>query len=356
MSSAYDQGPVQAYPVIPRILLAVLLMAAAAATIALFIVAPKATARGWLVAFVLFSQVVLGGLALLLIHNLVHVRWGTHFSPPLKALVLGVPLLAILWIPIVLNLGSLYPWVSAPPHVPPDVQAAYLNSRTFVLRSVIAFAGWTLFAVLLLISETIPRLTAALGLVFFGLSSYVFGFDWILSVGAPFISSSFNAEMAIQCLMAGLAACALFAPAVEDKQARGDVGAFLLASSLGVFYFALMAYIVNWYGNLPDQAEWYLDRGGRWLSVLVAAVVFGPAIPIVSLLYGSVRNSGRPLRLVGISALLGIALHNIWLFAPLMTAQAVLAAAISFIAMAGALVAVQRLGRAFIPEGRRGDV
>ena len=71
---------------------------------------------------------------------------------------------------------------------------------------------------------------------------------------------------------------------------------------------------------------------------------------------GSVRNNGRPLRFVGASALLGIALHNLWLFAPLMTAQSILAAVIAFIAMTGALVAVQRLGRRFIPEGRRSDV
>lgn len=185
MTSAPPHGRAQAHSVIPAGVLAALFIAAGAATIAFFIVDPLAAARGWLAAFVLFSQVVLGGLALLLIHNLVHVRWGTHFSPILKALILGVPLLAVLWIPIALHLGGLYPWASAPPHVPSDVQAAYLNSKTFVLRSVIAFAGWMLFAVLLLISKTIPRLTAALGLVFFGLSSYVFGFDWICQLARP---------------------------------------------------------------------------------------------------------------------------------------------------------------------------
>ena len=117
-----------------------------------------------------------------------------------------------------------------------------------------------------------------------------------------------------------------------------------------------MSYIVNWYGNLPDQAEWYLERGGRWLFVVLAAVLFGAAIPVVSLLYGSVRNNGRPLRLVGGSALLGIALHNLWLFAPLMTGQSILAAAIAFIAMIGALVRVEQWGRRFILEGRRSDV
>ncbi len=354
MTLAPAHGQAQS-PAIPQGVLAALFVAAGAATIAFFVVDPRAAEQGWLLAFVLFSQVTLGSMALLLIHNLVHVRWGVQFGPPLKALLLSVPLLAVFWIPVAIHLGALYPWVSSPAQVPPDVQAAYLNPASFVLRSIVALAGWTLFAVLLLIHGPVSRLTAALGLVFFGLSSYVFGFDWILSAGAPFISSAFNAEIAIQCLMAGLAACALFAPSIADRQARGDVGGFLLAASLGVFYFGLMSYIVNWYGNLPDQAEWYLERGGRWLYVVLAAVLFGAAIPVVSLLYGSVRNNGRPLRLVGGSALLGIALHNLWLLAPLMTAQSILAAAIASIAMTGALVCVQKWGRRFIFEGRRSD-
>jgi hypothetical protein len=331
-------------------------IAAAVATIAFFIVDARGAARGWLLAFVLFSQIALGSLALLLLHNLTHVRWGVYFGPALTMFVLGVPLLAPFFIPIALHLGTVYPWASSPSHVPPDVHAAYLNPASFVVRSVVALTGWVLLAALLLINGRVARLTAALGLVFFGLSSYVFGFDWILSVGAPFISSTFSAEIAIQCLMAGLAACALFAPVVADRQARGDVGAFLLAASLAVFYFGIMSFIVNWYGDLPDQARWYLDRSGGWLYVLGGAVFFGAAVPIISLLYGAVRNNGQPLRIVGVAAIFGAALHNLWLFAPFMTAQAILAAVIAFIAMTGALVGVQHLGRRFIPEGRPSDV
>jgi hypothetical protein len=356
MNPAPVRDQTESPAIVPVELISALFVLSGFATIGAFILHPHAAARGWLAAYVLFSQMTLGGMALLLIHNLIHVRWGVAFDPALKALVWGVPLLAILWIPIAIHVSELYPWASSAAAIPPDVGKRYLNPASFQLRSIVALAGWVLLAVLLLINGFVSRVTAALGLVFFGLSSYVFGFDWILSIGAPFISSSFAAGMAIQCLLAALAACALFAPGVPDKQARGDIGAFLLASSLGVFYFALMSYIVNWYGNLPDQAEWYLERAGNWLFVLGAAVVFGAALPIVALLYGAVRNSGRGLRLVGASALLGAALHNLWLLAPLMTPSALVSAAIEITAMVGMLVAVQRWGRRFPLEGRRGNV
>ncbi len=326
-------------------------VAAAIAIVVLFFVFPKEAARGWLIAFSVFSQIGLGSLALLLIHNLTGTCWGAAFGPVFRRLLWGVPLLAIFFIAVAVNLRAIYPWAATPASIPQDVARIYLNPAGFWLRSVIALAGWIFFAALLL-RGNIGRLTAALGLTFFGLSSYVLGYDWILSIGAPFISSSFNAEMAIQAMLAALAAAALFAPAIQNDTAKSDLGAFLIAGCLAVFYFELMALIINWYGDLPDQARWYLDRAGPWAAVAVAAAFFGAAIPIVSLLWGSVRASGTGLRLIGVSVLCGIALHMVWLFAPIATPLALVSAAVAIVAMVAALVAAGPMGERFLSEGR----
>ena len=215
-------------------------IAAAIAIIVLFFVFPKEAARGWLIAFSIFSQIGLGSLALLLIHNLTRTCWGAAFGPVFRRLLWGVPLLAIFFIAVAVNLRAIYPWAATPASIPHDVARIYLNPAGFWLRSAVALAGWILFTTLLL-RGNIGRLRAALGLTFFGLSSYVLGYDWILSIGAPFISSSFNAEMAIQAMLAALATAALFAPAIADDRARSDLGAFLIAGCLAVFYFELMA-------------------------------------------------------------------------------------------------------------------
>ncbi len=336
-----------------RSLATLVFVAAAIAIAVLFVVFPKEAARGWLIAFSVFAQIVLGSLALLLIHNLTKTRWGEVFGPVFRSLLWGVPLLAIFFVAIAINLRGIYPWAATPASIPADVARIYLNPVMFWTRSVIALAGWIVFAALLLAGNT-GRLTAALGLTFFGLSSYVLGFDWILSIGAPFISSSFNAEMAVQAILAALAAAALFAPAIGDERARSDVGAFLIAGSLAVAYFELMALIVNWYGDLPEQAMWYLDRSGPWAAVAAAAAVLGAAFPIVSLLWSSVRASGSALRLIGISVLCGIALHMIWLFAPIASPLALFSAAISGLAMVAALTAFKPIGENFLSERRPG--
>ncbi len=113
-----------------------------------------------------------------------------------------------------------------------------------------------------------------------------------------------------------------------------------------------MALAINWYGDLPDQAEWYLDRAGPWAAVAGAAVLFGAALPIISLLWSSVRASGTALRLVGASVLCGVTLHNIWLFAPIATPLALVIAAVAIVAMVAALIALAPIGENFL-SGRR---
>ena len=335
----------------PRSRASAIFIAAAIAVIVLFIVAPQDAARGWLIAFSVFSQIAIGSMALLLIHNLTGTRWGAAFGPVLRRLLWGVPLLAIFFLVIGFSVRGLYPWAASPASVPADVARIYLNPAGFWLRSALALAGWIVFAALLLMGR-ISRLTAALGLTFFGLSSYVLGYDWIFSIGAPFISSSFFAEIAVQCLLAALATAALFAPSIPDELAKSDLGAFLIAGCLAVFYFELMTYLINWYGDLPDQAQWYLDRAGHWAAVAGAATLFGAAIPIVALLWGAVRASGGALRLIGVSALCGIALHMVWLFAPIATPLALVSAAISFAAMVAALIELEPIGERYLSARR----
>jgi hypothetical protein len=321
-----------------------LLAAAAAAAAILFILAPAPMARGWLVAFTTLSQIALGGLALLLIDRLIGTRWAVSFGPYLTLFAAAVPALVLLWVPIALNLAPLYDWAPNPDKVPPDVATIFLNPSVFRASSLVAFAGWAFFA-LLLLKGWLTRPAAAGGLLFYGVSFNLIAFQWILSIDAPFASSAFGAEMAVQSIMAALAAAALFAPAISDVQARRDLGSFLMAVSLALLYFALVSYLVNWYGDLPEQADWYNRRSGIWGWVIAAAAVFGCIIPVLTLLFVRVRASAPNLRLVAASALLGVVLHNLWLFAPLLRPWAL---ACFFVSLAAAGTLALGFSRAVI--------
>jgi hypothetical protein len=123
--------------------------------------------------------------------------------------------------------------------------------------------------------------------------------------------------IAIQQLLAALAVTALLgAPTIEGKVA-GDLGAFLIATLLGVVYLELMTFVVAWYGDLPEKAAWFLKRAGfGWISILVIALSFGAVLPFGMLLVKAIRRSRRGLRAAGGLILFGTILHFAWLLVP----------------------------------------
>lgn len=160
---------------------------AAALVIVLALLDPKAAAAGWLIGLAFWSQILVGSLTLIMIYRLTGGRWGPLLAPSIAPAAMALPLLLVLAVPLFLALATLYPWPHQPVTIKPDVLSYYLNTPTFILRTVVALVGWSGFA--LLLSRTHGRLTqvlAALGLVFNALAISTISIDWYLSLEAPF--------------------------------------------------------------------------------------------------------------------------------------------------------------------------
>jgi hypothetical protein len=308
---------------------------AAALVVAVFaIIAPDAAAHGWLIAFLIWSSAPIGALVLGLIYILTGGRWADAIAPTLRAGAACLPFLALFFLPILLGLKTTYPWMRTG-NAAPDVATLYLNAPSFTLRGIVALAGWAILAVLLLRGRITP-LSAGLGLAFHGLAVSVLPIDWALSLDPRFTDSAFGAEIAIQQIMAALAVAALMQPRRAVERAGGDLGALLLAVSLGAFYLALMTFIVKWYGDQPDDAAWYLLRvKGPLFAFGLGALCFGALAPIGALSWERVRVSVLALRCIGASVLAGVILHDFWLVAPDRTWSAVLAGLLALVAMTG---------------------
>jgi hypothetical protein len=304
------------------------------------VIDPGAAAVGWLVGFVFWAQILIGSLSLAMIHRLTSGSWGVLVAPVIGSAAAAVPLLFLLAVPLFAALPELYPWTHRPTSIKPDVLELYLNRPAFIVRSMVALAGWSLFAVVL------PRCSggrgefwAAIGLVFHAVVISSVSVDWYLSIAAPFTSSSFGASVAICSLVAALAWAATWMPRSE-QQAVGDVGALLLATVLGLTYINFMAVLVIWYGDLPREVSWFAARETLpWRALAIAAFVLGSVIPIIALLQSRFRNRRGPLRLVAILTLAGIAAYDAYLIAPAFGAAA----------LATSLLAAMGMGLILIP-------
>jgi hypothetical protein len=297
---------------------------------------PKSTAAGWLIGFAFWSQILVGSLTLIMIHRLTGGRWGFLLALAIEPAAAALPILLALAVPLFVALPVLYPWLQRPPAIKPDVLAHYLNMPAFVLRSGVALIGWSTFAVLLLRTHgRLGQLIAALGLVFHALVISGISVDWYLSLEAPFNSSSFGATIAIASIVAALAWAALIAPVPADDPTLADLGGLLLASLLGLTYMNFMAVLVIWYGDLPAEETWFVERGQfPWWLFAWMAFVFAALLPILALMLSKIRRGRRPLRVIGGCALAGMAAFDIYLIAPPVGVTAILPGILSIIGIA----------------------
>jgi hypothetical protein len=297
--------------------------------IALLLEGAHATARGWLLCFAFVAGIPVGSLVLLMIHRLTGGAWGFALATFLRPAALCIPVLAIAFVPLAIATHALYPWTG-------DATAArlYLNVPAFVARGAVALIGWSVLGVIFGGNGGAPLL-AALGLAFYGLTISLVSIDWFLSIDAHYTSTAFGATIAIQQILTALAAAALFAPGELRKRDLGDLAGLLIAALLGVVYLALMTFIVQWYGNLPDRAHWYLLRSQNgWAFVLSGCVMLALA-GFAMLLLLRVRQSRVGVRLAGAVILTAIIVHLCWLIVPAYSSQArvIVAAILCFIAM-----------------------
>ena len=210
------------------------------------------------------------------------------------------------------------------------------------MRAAVALIGWSVLAVLVL-RQCCTRLVAGFGLAFHGLIISLVAVDWILSVDSGFASSAFAAGIALQQLLSVLAFVAITGPEWQAADSA-DLAGLILATLLGTVYIDLMAFIVSWYGNLPEKAVWYLVRGRNgWEWVIAVAVAVGAFLPFALLLRQDLRRNRAALRVVGSLVLIGVFLHLLWLMAPVFRWDAIIAAVLSLVALGGLCIGLADL-------------
>src|SRR5258706_10048161 len=96
--------------------------------------------RAYLVGFIFWAGITLGSLALLMLQHLTGGAWGVVIRRVLEASTRTLPLILLLFIPVVVGLKQIYPWMN-PAEMNSDVlrlkAAKYLNPSFFVTRAAI---------------------------------------------------------------------------------------------------------------------------------------------------------------------------------------------------------------------------
>ncbi len=279
--------------------------------------------RSYLVAYCCSLGLGVGSLAILMLQHLTGGAWGLLLRRPLEAATRTLPLLALLFLPLLAGLHLLYPWTE-PGEVPADKAAYYLNIPFFLVRIGLAFAIWVLFAwVLDRMSrrqdasgggealERRFRLISAPGLVLYGLTITFVSIDLGMSLEPDWYSTMYPPLWGFSQLLTALAfqiiILVLLTPrpplaGVVTREHYGDLGSLLLAFLMIWAYLAFSQFLLIWTGNLQEEVPWYLERmDGGWSYFAAVLLLFGFAVPFLALLSAEIKRDGWSL--AGVAAL-----------------------------------------------------
>jgi hypothetical protein len=285
---------------------------------------PKQFYFSWLVSFLFFLSLALGGLFFVLIQYASQGGWGIVLRRIGETIFATIPVMAALFLPLVLGLHDLFEWSHAEA-VERDAllqwKAPFLNVPFFLIRAALYFAIWSGLAVLYYRGSrtqdasgdpAIParlRRLAGPAIIVLALTQTFASIDWIMSLTPHWYSTMFGVYFFAGSFVGFIALLSVLAPAMRraglldtviSTEHLHDIGKFLFAFTAFWAYIAFSQFFLIWYANLPEETIYYQARlEGSWkaVSILLMAGHFGA--PFLYLMGRAVKRRGWTLAVGG---------------------------------------------------------
>ncbi len=326
-----------------------LLIAAAIFTVIAIVSAflrPDEFYRGYLLAFMDWLGVTLGSMAILMIRHLTGGGWGTVIRRILGAAMRCIPLMTILFIPLLFGMKHLYIWARpldtvADTHLREhlrDITQSYLSITGFVIRAIIYFAIWNLLSFLLSKwshetdkAETRDnthrfRAVSGPGLILYAFTISFAAIDWVMSIDPSWISTMYGLILLIGEVLSAMCFAVVIERILFDYKPMSDWlkpdfvhdhGKWMLTFIMVWAYFSFSQWLIIWAGNLPDEITWYMRRlNGGWGAIGLWLVIFHFAVPFVLLLSRPFKRDIRKLVWLAVWMLFMRYLDLLWIIEP----------------------------------------
>jgi hypothetical protein len=293
---------------------------AAVISVAGAFLAPASFYSAYLTGFMFWLGLSLGCMAILMLYHLVGGAWGTVIRRILESGMMTLPLMFVLFIPILLNLPKLYAWAQ-PDRLASDAKLAdiahsYLNPTGILLRYILYFVIWFGMAYFLnrwsteqdsIAGQSTLRFRAmsSIGLVIYSLTISFAVIDWVMSLQARWISTIYGLLFIAGEALSAFCFCVVVERILGKRKPMSDYltdtevhdhGKFMLTFVMVWAYFNFSQWLIIWSGNLPEEIPWYkLRMNGGWEYVGLFLVVFHFAVPFALLLSRQLKRKARTL-------------------------------------------------------------
>ncbi|MGD0888485.1 MAG: hypothetical protein ABR889_04485 [Acidobacteriaceae bacterium] len=318
--------------------------------------------RAYLMGYMTCFNFAGGALAMLMLQYVTGGKWGLLLRRPLEAMTRTLPLVALMFIPVIVFGKYLYQWVRYPDAASTNNALAnglitheqaltanfkrpMLNPHALIVESCIIFAVLFLFMFLLnkwsLDRDADPlRGTQASyerwrtrfenlsgpGILIYVVALTAGAIVWIQSLDVTWYSSIWGLQFLVAqgyaVLALGILSLVLLSRYEPMKTLlrateQHDLGKFAFAFVMLNIYLCFAEFLIIWSGNLPDEIPWYLSRiHGGWWTICTLDFCCHWLIPFCLLLSRDLKRNKR--RMIWITCFMIFArlVDMFWLIEP----------------------------------------
>jgi hypothetical protein len=286
--------------------------------------------RGWLLGFIFWGGIGFGSIGVLLLQYLTGGAWGVVIRRILEASSRTLPILFVLFLPIMFGITYLYAWTHMSDDAIIQHRQPYLSVGWWIFRAVLYFIlfgsmayflnKWSLEQDKAIAYEDSAKSLADAGkfsgpaIIFFVLTVTFAAVDWVMTLDPHWYSTMwgllFVAGWALSTFSFSVVMLAWLSGRepmnhIVGKRHFHDIGKLMLAFTMVWAYFNFSQYLIIWSGNIPEETKWYLARiSGAWGVIGAALILLHFAFPFLVLLSRDIKRNAKWLSFLAIFILL----------------------------------------------------
>jgi hypothetical protein len=300
--SSHDNSPtpepldLSSWRVVPTVLMIVGGIGAAAG----FFVDRTQFAYSWLLAFMFFLSLGLGGLGFTILHHLFDAAWSVPIRRVTEQMACLLRYMWFLWLPIGLLAPRLYKWMAYLEAGHEDLSTKekfpLFTVKGFWIVSVICLAVWYVLPTMLRAwslkqDETssvqctrILRRYAASGVFLFAFSLTLGAIMWVKALEHEWFSTMYGVYYFAGSMWLSMATIYVIVLLLKRQGPLKDyvhektfyfMGSILFAFTVFYAYVTFAQYFIIWNANMPEETFWYVlrERGTWWYIGIL--IIFG---------------------------------------------------------------------------------
>lgn len=323
--------------------------------------------RSWLLGFIFWGGIAIGGLGILMLQYLTGGAWGVVIRRVVEAASRTMPLVFVLWLPLAVGVSSLYGWSHLPADDPTVIhRGAFQTPMWWIIRGVIYFVLFEVMVYLLNdwgakqdkaadheeAAKWLGKATAFSGptMVIYVIVLTLATVDWVMSLDPHWFSTIwgllFVAGWALSAFCFSILMLAFLGDRAPMDRVLGrrhfhDIGKLILAMVMVWAYFNFSQLLIIYSGNIPEETVWYITRmTPGWFYIGIGLILFHFAFPYLFLLRQDWKRNAKSLAAISIFILFMRLVDMFYLISPnprINGASLVLSESFSWLDIAGTL-------------------